>query len=552
MPNPGPPKNFRVSFKSSSSNFERTGRDEEHPLSSLHFQPAWDSDDLFDALRTAYPQIRRHKDRCVRAGFEFYDAELRRVKCLGEGPITPPSSPPDTARSDEFVHQGERGSSSKDAEMPVWQSSASYGAGANTHKPQKRKRSGMEEMQATFSIVPGGGKPRTKRPMTAAERDQYRHTKKVGACDPCRKRKRKCVCKLATEAHISDGKRPRQSDNCIPVKEIFSASKEPTIPTEHKETGFDHHTQLPVFDASDIQQSLRIEEMPEDAAVSRVSRSLSLSPLIRAFDANFDLSSFLLCPELNLGDLAMPGNPMLSLDLQEEHLPSASIPVPESPTSFETPLKFASEYLDCEAFVNFREPAPVLDTSTKHGVVHLQNHVSPGCASIVFTNSLQLISRAATALAPYSRFAADAQLLLGDLSTLKIQLELLQKPLPFLSKSSRYHNTARDIVTDINEPLQEFLTRLEQLCGVDETDGQRLKLAYMSTSFQIQKSYWFQGVKDDAKRLRGLIGSRSSTIGCLMTLISMETLKEAHSLLNFAQTSGHSFTMGFGTLDGFD
>lgn len=180
MSNSVPPKNFRISIISSSSGSGRKSRDDDNPLSALQFEPAWDSDDLYDALRIAYPQIRSHKDRFLRAVIEFYDAELGRARNLGGGLDAPPSSPPGSANNEGF-------SSGKS----VWQPSELPGASAVPHKPQKRRRSGIEGMQATFSIMPGGSKLRTKRPMTDAEREQYRHTKKVGACEPCRKRKRK-------------------------------------------------------------------------------------------------------------------------------------------------------------------------------------------------------------------------------------------------------------------------------------------------------------------------------------------------------------------------
>lgn len=191
MSSPAPPKNFRVSLNSPNSNFERGTRDEGNPSCSLHFEPAWDSDELYDALRIAYPQIKSHKDRFLRAVIEFYDAELGRARNWRRGLDTPPSSPPDLARNDGFLHDRARSSSSEVSEMSIWQSSNLHRLSTSGHQPQKRKRPGIEGMQATFSIVPGGGKPRTKRPMTDAERVQYRHTKKVGACEPCRKRKRK-------------------------------------------------------------------------------------------------------------------------------------------------------------------------------------------------------------------------------------------------------------------------------------------------------------------------------------------------------------------------
>jgi hypothetical protein len=189
-----PPKNFRVSIKAPDLNpgvKTRDVGDEGNPLSSLHFEPAWDSDELYDALRIAYPRINSHKDRFLRAVIEFYNAELGRARILGSrGLDTPPTSPPDSVKDDGFSQARERSSSSEDSE-----SSGLYSVdninGANSLKRARSSVDGIESMQATFSIVPGGIKTRTKRPMTDEERKQYRHTKRVGACEPCRKRKRK-------------------------------------------------------------------------------------------------------------------------------------------------------------------------------------------------------------------------------------------------------------------------------------------------------------------------------------------------------------------------
>lgn len=298
----------------------------------------------------------------------------------------------------------------------------------------------------------------------------------------------------------------------------MSSPKESTAATDDSESGSDHNTNLPAFNIPGSQNFQTIEEAPEEMAVSRVSRSLSLSPLSKAFDANFDPSSFLLCPELNLGDLAMPGNPISSLDFQEEHLSCVPMPVPKSTVASDHLVKSPLGYLDCEAFVNFQEPATDPDASTQHGVVRFQSLIPSDCASIEFTKSLQLISRASTALVPFSRLAADAQILLSDLGTLKMQLELLRKPPPYLLISSKYQNAFRDLAIHVNKPLQEFLARLEQVCGVD---GHMLGMASTSTTSQFRRLKWVQGVRDDASILRALIANRISTIGWLMTLISM-------------------------------
>lgn len=251
-------------------------------------------------------------------------------------------------------------------------------------------------------------------------------------------------------------------------------------------------------------------------AVSRISRSLSLSPLSRAFDAKYDLSSFLLCPELTLGDLAMPGTPITSLDSQNQHAPAESAMTPD--ISLAPAL---TGYLDCEASINFQDPAITPDSPAQHGIVSCQIACALENSDVDFTASLGLISRAITALTPFARFARDAQLLLAELGTLTMQLNFLRQPLPFLPKSSTYYHTVCDIACDIKQPLQEFLVRLEKLCRVEDMDSPRSGLTRTSTASQFRKLEWIRGVKDDSRKMRTLVGSRSSKISYLTMLVSM-------------------------------
>lgn len=292
---------------------------------------------------------------------------------------------------------------------------------------------------------------------------------------------------------------------------------------DDKENKSDHVTQLSAPDVfnSHVQYDETIEEVPEDMAVSRISRSLSLSPLSRAFDAKYDLSSFLLCPELNLGDLAMPGIAISSLDIQQEHLLSESAPVPDLPLSPESLVKLPFGYLDREAFINFPNTTIGPVSLAKLGAASLQYQCSMERLDVDFTASLDLISRATTALAPFSCFALDVKFLLGDLQILKMQLDLLRTPLPFFSRSPKHLDTIRDITLDIEEPLRKIVTRVEELCGIEDPDRQKLGLAYAIKASKWQKLGWDLGVRDDVRNLRGLIGSRTSTISCLMTLASM-------------------------------
>ncbi|QDS77774.1 hypothetical protein FKW77_005150 [Venturia effusa] len=476
-----------------------------------------------------------HKDRLLRAVVDFYDAELAKARSLGVGLDTPSSSPPDTTRTVACPHNRERSSSSEGPELPRKQSATFSGAETSLPIAQKRKRIGMEDMQATFSIMPGGGKTRTKRPMTDAEREQYRLTKKVGACDPCRKRKRKCVCKLQSEAQAPAIKRARLDDDILPKEHdpVISKSSAPTIDAERD--ALTQVFQLPASDVTKLHTGSDhiIGEAPEDLSVARCSPSLSLSPLIRAFDAQFDPCDFSQCPELSLGDLAMPGTPILSLDLQAEHIPVDSIPTTDTAVMSDGFDMLPNDYLDCEAFVNF----PVLETAMSTFKTNLpaQDGLAwhPDACSLGQLNSTlnivhKLISRATKALAPITPFVTETQCLLAELRTLDLQVNLLRKSLPFWSQSSQSQSTVSDLAQNMREPLLAFLRRIEMV------DPMGLKLR--PTFFRDESL-----VKDDVRRMRGLIAGWISSIGCIMTLISMEALRETQMLLHPTQTLGLDF-----------
>jgi hypothetical protein len=269
-----------------------------------------------------------------------------------------------------------------------------------------------------------------------------------------------------------------------------------------------------------------IDDTMGEMVVTRVTRSLSpLSPLNLPLDLKYDWSSFTIYPELNLGDLAMPNMPVPDLGLNDGPLDfDEMVPDSSSPVVWDLSAKYLNQ---CDAYFTSSNSANSPSSSsspTQTGTIsrpHPLNAFPLGYPDSDFATSIGLISRATAALAPFSRFASDAQLLLQDLRTLRLQLQLLRKPLPFLAKSINYYNTVREVALDIREPLQVFLERLEKMCGVEDIDGQRLGLAYTSTAFQLRKLEWVRGVKDDARRLRGMIGARSTTISSLMTLVSM-------------------------------
>jgi hypothetical protein len=182
----------------------------------LEFFPPLDSDELFDALREFYPIIRSHKDRLCKAVIDFYERILTQSKIepawdnrrlplppmapsnLGPpGPSSSASSPCNT-RDCIALLQVSTPSAPANSSVPATP------AGKQAMLPRITRdgalpgssdhRSKMVSMISAFSA--NGAielKRGAKRPLSELERKDYRHMRHVGACEKCRKRKRK-VC----------------------------------------------------------------------------------------------------------------------------------------------------------------------------------------------------------------------------------------------------------------------------------------------------------------------------------------------------------------------
>jgi hypothetical protein len=138
------------------------------PFATLEFSPPRDSDELFDALRIYYPDLKTHKDRLFRAAIDFFTAEKNTVI---------PAAP-------TFLDMNLNSSCSP---PPAYSSSETA---LDLKKPPISVD--MKSMLGAFSVIPdNSARTRMKRPMTIKEREEYRHVKRVGACELCRKRKRK-------------------------------------------------------------------------------------------------------------------------------------------------------------------------------------------------------------------------------------------------------------------------------------------------------------------------------------------------------------------------
>ncbi|TIA56175.1 hypothetical protein D6C77_07072 [Aureobasidium pullulans] len=174
---------------------------------ALEFCPPKGSDELFFALKVAYPHVKTHSDRMRNAVIEFLKQELAEEQTMAASAIpmdsdlnydlsteSPWSSWPSmdsttsTLSSPDLLNLATPASmTSSYAPTMSRQNSSSQ---ANT---SQKAKPGLEEMTGVFSLSSTSQpKTRVRRKMTESEKLEYRKRRIVKACDSCSKRKRKC------------------------------------------------------------------------------------------------------------------------------------------------------------------------------------------------------------------------------------------------------------------------------------------------------------------------------------------------------------------------
>lgn len=203
--------------------------------SSLAFFPPKGSDELFDALREAFPQLKTHSERMRDAIIQFLleerqgeQFELSPATTMESSQITWPSASSESA------------SVFSSPDMPNFATPSSF-----TNSPQLRQAStatssqpsppSLDQMTGVFSLSSNPQpKQRVRRKMTESEKVEYRKRRIVKACDKCAKRKRKCPHNQAEMKSIST-----PSTKTSPQSTVSA-----TPPTQQLDQGF------PTFDES--------------------------------------------------------------------------------------------------------------------------------------------------------------------------------------------------------------------------------------------------------------------------------------------------------------
>ncbi|GAB7341329.1 hypothetical protein MBLNU457_7596t2 [Dothideomycetes sp. NU457] len=205
------------------------------PSSPLQFFPAKDSDELFFALKAAYPSVSTHSERMRNAVIEFLLAEGNSQQVIPESPLFmsgPNSTFDSNNNSPQSLWQDSSSASStyspqlSDNDSPSISGPSPSSAQQSSQVPSMTTPPAIDQMTSVFSLSTHvQPKSRTKRKMTEDEKVTYRRRRQTGACAKCKLQKRKCVHTRsdAKPTSVSAASAPQISDK--------AAGKRPARPT---------------------------------------------------------------------------------------------------------------------------------------------------------------------------------------------------------------------------------------------------------------------------------------------------------------------------------
>ena len=202
------------------------------PTSPLLFFPPKDSDELFDALRTAFPHLRTHSERMREAVIQFCKEEQEQELFQTSPALTMDTTPgwpsaPSSGTTSLF-------SSPDLLDLP---SPTSFANSPQTQAPQLARTHSvatssqasppsLDQMTGVFSLsAEAQPKQRVRRKMTEAEKVEYRKRRIVKACDKCAKRKRKCPHNQAQMEVVQTSKSSAKVAKAVSRKSNFDIDK---------------------------------------------------------------------------------------------------------------------------------------------------------------------------------------------------------------------------------------------------------------------------------------------------------------------------------------
>ncbi|KAF2211695.1 hypothetical protein CERZMDRAFT_106339 [Cercospora zeae-maydis SCOH1-5] len=244
------------------------------PTSALLFFPPKGSDELFDALRLAFPRLKTHAERMRDAIIHFLLEERQEEQLRAS-----PAMTMDTAETWPSVSSSASASAFSSPDLLDLPTPTSFANSPQAHAPQlsrqpsaatgtKTAPPSLEQMTGVFSLsAEAQPKQRVRRKMTDAEKAEYRKRRIVKACDKCAKRKRKCPhnqsqmedistanssAKIAKPVAQKSSKAPQHtSDKCNAASlDHFAPAESFDLATDLDMSTFQTFDDFPMFDDS--------------------------------------------------------------------------------------------------------------------------------------------------------------------------------------------------------------------------------------------------------------------------------------------------------------
>ncbi|KXT08939.1 hypothetical protein AC579_9526 [Pseudocercospora musae] len=202
------------------------------PTSPLLFFPPKGSDELFDALRVAFPHLKTHSERMRDAIINFLLDERRDEQThASPAPAAPPWPSVSSSASPSMLSSPEMPDLSTPAYSP--QPAPQLARQASLATSSQHSPPSLDQMTNVFSLSSTAQpKQRVRRKMTEAEKVEYRKRRIVKACDKCAKRKRKCphnqtqMDTIATSAKSGSRSSKSASPKSTPPASVKQVAKE--------------------------------------------------------------------------------------------------------------------------------------------------------------------------------------------------------------------------------------------------------------------------------------------------------------------------------------
>ncbi|EKG10257.1 hypothetical protein MPH_12639 [Macrophomina phaseolina MS6] len=206
-------------------------------FAKLVFEPPLESDELFDALREAYPSLKTHMERKKQAVLDFLMEERQAIEQEITAFVQQTGTPAPQADASYSARPSPAFSASSSLELRKFSTSNSASSSSSTRSAGSSPETmSLKDMTSVWTAV-GHGKPKihTRRSMTTKEKEEYRRRRQMKACKECRSRKRKCN---HDPSHASSAASPR-ADAKVKKRASTTASSNPHPPQSFLSNEFD-------------------------------------------------------------------------------------------------------------------------------------------------------------------------------------------------------------------------------------------------------------------------------------------------------------------------